>query len=722
MVADVRESGVSGRVWWGLGGALLCSGVAGIVNQVVWQRALKIVLGGSETLSSMIVVLVFLLGLGLGAAAAGGRAARLRDPLRALAGVEVLLALVNAAVAVVLSLDISETVYAVQRVALASGVPLRAVYALGAGLVLLPPTLLMGATIPLASEAAQRQLGATDRRLVPLLFFINTGGAALGAALASLWWLPWHGQSVALAGAIGLNASAAALLAVLGRAPAAAPRPAARGVAGPLRREELLGFGLGFLSLGYEMVMFRALSLANGPVPATFAAGLCTFLVAWAVGVALSRRSAPLPAVALLTAALAAAMPTALWELAAVPSIVGCAALLAPPVVGFGWLYGQLVSRRADDWGHDVGRYSALNTVGSCLGVLGFTLVGYELPQPTVAAVLGLGVAALAAAEWAVTQAVRREQRAGQLAALLAVATAVGLGVWGGQQRWTETDDGLRVYWGRDGVVAVGPDGDVYIDGLWHTRLVNNDDHIGRPYTWVMATAAVLAHTGRPERALVIGAGVGVSGVTLAGVEGLQVDGYEINTTLRRLLTDLPEQTLGALHDPRLRWIWRDARTGLALDETRYDIILSAPLHLRQAGSSLLLSREYLRLVKSRLASGGVVAVYSNEGVPAQNMLVQRTVADAFRYRTTWYDGLVTVASDSPIVVDEAEIMARMQQSDGVLFEQMRVLDEYRRARGQGGLVGLWDGDTPPPTADISITDDWPLIEHPEVAEQLVQP
>ncbi len=30
--------------------ALVLSGVAGIVNQVVWQRALKIFLGGSETL------------------------------------------------------------------------------------------------------------------------------------------------------------------------------------------------------------------------------------------------------------------------------------------------------------------------------------------------------------------------------------------------------------------------------------------------------------------------------------------------------------------------------------------------------------------------------------------------------------------------------------------------------------------------------------------------
>ena len=709
---------MSRRAWWGLGLGLVCSGVAGIVNQVVWQRALKIVLGGSETLSSMLVVLVFLLGLGLGAIAASGRAARLRNPLRTLLWIELGLAAVNIAVAAVLGLDISETVYGVQRLAVSLGVPLRVVYALGAGLVLLPPTLLMGATIPLASEAAQRQLGATDRRLVPLLFFINTGGAALGAAVASLWWLPWHGQTASLLGAVGLNLTAAVFLATLGRAPAAQPRPAARGWGGPLRRAELLGFGLGFLSLGYEMVMFRALSLANGPVPETFAAGLCAFLVAWSIGVALARLSAPIPLVAMVTGALAAAAPSFLWEMEAAWSIMGYATLSAVPVVGFGWLYGRLVSRCADDWGRDIGRYSALNTIGSCLGVLAFTLLGYELSQPAVAGVIGLSLVVLGAAEGAAGATVPRERNVGLFLASGALLWALWLGAWGWQQAWTVLDDDTRVYWGRDGVVAVEPGGDVYIDGLWHTRLVNNDDHIGRPYTWLMAAAAVLAHREGPlERALVIGAGVGVSGVTLAGVDGLQVDGYEINTTLRRVLSDMPAQTLGALHHPQLHWIWQDARTGLALNTAQYDIILSAPLHLRQAGSSLLLSQEYLRLVKSRLKPDGVVAIYSNEGVDAQNHLIQRTVSEAFADRTTWHDGLVTVASDHPIVTDESHLLARMQ-SPGALFEQMRLLDRDERAQGRPGLIGQWDGPSAPAETTLSITDDWPLIEYPTVAEQ----
>ncbi len=54
--------------------ALFGSGVASIINQVVWQRALKIYLAGSEAVSAMIVVLVFMLGLGVGSQLMGKRA------------------------------------------------------------------------------------------------------------------------------------------------------------------------------------------------------------------------------------------------------------------------------------------------------------------------------------------------------------------------------------------------------------------------------------------------------------------------------------------------------------------------------------------------------------------------------------------------------------------------------------------------------------------------
>jgi spermidine synthase len=707
-------------VWAALLGGLALSGVAGIVNQVVWQRALKIFLGGSETLSAMVVVEVFLLGLGLGAALAARVAPRLRDPLRALALVELGLAAGNAAVALVLGLDISESVYAAQRLAVSAGLPLRAVYAAGSAALLLGPTVAMGATMPLASEACQRQLGASNSRLVPVLFFVNTIGAALGAGSASALLLPALGQRRALLVAVGFNAVAGVVIGALARrpaAPAAATEGAPRGAG--LTREEVLGGVLGFLALGYEMVLFRILALAHQPVPTTFATGLAGFLLAWSVGVALANRVRGGSVVAVVTAALVAAAPLLFTFDAVHPlPVLAAAALYALPCVGFGCLYGQLVARAAEgDWGRDVGRYAAVNTLGSCAGVLFFTLVGYEVPQHLDALAIAAGLVAVAA----VFPGPLGPAGGRSGLALLAAAVGVGLMVRGWRLPYTE-GDGSRVYWGRDGVVEVLDDGNVWIDGLWHTKLSDGTDHVGRPYSWVMALAAVLAHGDDPppRRALVIGAGVGISSVTLAGVEGLQVDGYEINHTLRRVLRDYPEQTLHASDAPNVRWIWQDARTGLALDETRYDVILSAPLYLRQAGSSLLLSREYLRLVKSRLRPGGVLAVYSNEGSPAQVRLVQRTLSELFAHRVTWYDGIVTVASDSEITVPAEALAAFLARPDRLAAEARR-LDAELRAEGGDGLYGLYEGERyTGVVGDQVITDDQPLVEYPELAERWV--
>ncbi len=719
--------------WTALSIGLALSGVAGIVNQVVWQRALKIVLGGSETLSSMIVVLVFLAGLGLGAALASRRAERTRRPMLGFAAVEATLAVVNVGVALLLALDISETVYGVQRVALGLGIPQRIVYAVGASGLLLLPTLLMGATVPLASEAAQRQLGAKNNSLVPVLFFINTVGAAGGALIASLWWLPWWGQTPALFGAVGLNALAAVVVASQGRQDAAVAETVAalsdKRVS--LRMEEIAGAILGFASLGYEMLLFRSLCLTHGPLPTTFAIGLAAFLVYWSLGMTLSRVLARQDIwVGLLTGGGILLLPFySAWDTAHYDGDYGNVASLARsvivtafPVLGFGVLYGTFVSRCAERWGRDVGRYSALNTLGSCLGVLFFTLVVYEAPLVAGTTFIAALLAGLAAMGGALRSRSSRDRRIST--ALAGGVMIVGIGVLvGGLGIHTTSDaEGAVSYWGRDGVVTIQADGDVVIDGLWHTRLTDTPDgHVGRPYTWVMAAAAVLAHANPyPKRALVIGAGVGVSGVTLAGVDGIQVDGYEINQTLRRVLEDRPQQTLHALLHPSLRWIWQDARTGLALDETVYDIILSAPLHLRQAGSSLLLSREYLRLVKSRLAEDGVLAVYSNEGPGAQSLLVQATLAEAFPFRTTWYDGVVTIASRKPITITPELLEARMSRDD-LLYRQMRALDEELLLEGEGGFLSMWDdSDHTQQVADRVIVDDWPLVEYPEVANALV--
>jgi spermidine synthase len=210
---------------------------------------------------------------------------------------------------------------------------------------------------------------------------------------------------------------------------------------------------------------------------------------------------------------------------------------------------------------------------------------------------------------------------------------------------------------------------------------------------------------------------VGLTATELTLIDGVRVDAYEINHTLKRVLEDYPAGTLNLLDNDRVNLIWQDARSGLALNPKKYDIIISAPLHLRQAGSSILLSREYLLLVKSRLKPGGVVALYSHEGAKVQSRLVRNTIRSVFPYSNTFLDGLIAVASDSPVRVEKGEILERLR-SAGPIFEQVQVNES---SRGKSVLTAM---DVPPlewRLFDLVVTDDHPLVEYPRMLRTIVQ-
>ncbi len=205
--------------------ALFLSGVAAIVNETVWQRALKVYLAGCESTSAMIVVLTFMLGLGAGSLCMGLIAHRIRNPLRALALVEFALFAVNIAIAGALAIDISESVYSFQRLAISLGIPLRLVYGISAAAVLLLPCSLMGITMPLVSEVAQRQLRCETPSFITILFVLNTLGSVLGGLAAGFVLMPYFGQQLSLLVGSSCNCAAAVLLGLCLFARAAQPPP-----------------------------------------------------------------------------------------------------------------------------------------------------------------------------------------------------------------------------------------------------------------------------------------------------------------------------------------------------------------------------------------------------------------------------------------------------------------------------------------------------------------
>ncbi|MGK3961424.1 fused MFS/spermidine synthase [Sorangium sp. So ce118] len=169
------------------------SGAAALVYQIVWQRAL-FALYGLDITSVTMVVTAFMLGLGAGSAL-GGAISRARP---------------GAALPVFGAAEIGIGIFGYfslglfDSVARITGVIGHFTTGLVAFLLLLLPTTLMGASLPLLAGHAVSRSGNVGRS-VGTLYFVNTLGASAGAYVSVRALLPALGLSGTVAASACLN-------------------------------------------------------------------------------------------------------------------------------------------------------------------------------------------------------------------------------------------------------------------------------------------------------------------------------------------------------------------------------------------------------------------------------------------------------------------------------------------------------------------------------------
>lgn len=176
------------------------SGAAALLYQLVWQRSLFTIYGtNSESIA--VIVSAFLLGLGIGSLAGGwySRAPRF-SPVFTFAALEIGIAGFG-----IVSLDLFAAIADTT-----SGVGIK-----GAGVVsffvLLIPTVLMGATLPILVThviASTKSVGKS----VGWLYFVNTLGAAMGCFYGALWLFGEIGLSGTVVIAAGMDVLAAIII------------------------------------------------------------------------------------------------------------------------------------------------------------------------------------------------------------------------------------------------------------------------------------------------------------------------------------------------------------------------------------------------------------------------------------------------------------------------------------------------------------------------------
>jgi len=455
--------------------AILCfflSGASGLIFEVIWTRMFSLVFGAT-TLAISTVLTAFMGGLALGSFLAGRYSDRISDPLKAYALCEAGIGATALALPLVVGHfgALNSWLYSVlsDNYTLLAG----ARFIISAS-VLVVPTTLMGATLPLLSRYFI-QSNVEHARVgvrVGMLYAINTFGAVVGTALGGFVLLPNIGLSLTNTLAAGTNIFLAAVVAVAflvrRMLPAPAPvdpevaelleqvtmsPPVALRVPRRLRVAALVAFAFsGVVAMIYQQIWTRTLSMNIGSSVYSFTIVLVAFLIGLAGGAAVIGRLAARTrdpvgwlsvnhlAVAVLAGGsylLADKLPFVFLFLIRGETLGAETVLFAqflmsllvmlPATFAMGGvlpLTMRLYASGLDTVGRDVGSAYSVNTVGAIVGSFlgGFVVIPVLQLQPgtffAVSISVGLCVMLALVAPW------RRARKLTSVAAALAVLIA----------------------------------------------------------------------------------------------------------------------------------------------------------------------------------------------------------------------------------------------------------------------------------------------------------
>ncbi|HET9426115.1 MAG TPA: fused MFS/spermidine synthase [Gemmatimonadaceae bacterium] len=271
----------------------ILSGAAGLIYESVWARYISLLVGHSAY-AQVIVLVIFLGGMAVGSLVVGKWSERIRSPLLWYALVEAIIAII-AVVFHDIFVGITGIAYEHWLPRLSAGPAVTSATWILAALLILPQSILLGATFPLMTAGAIRRNPEGTGASIGLLYFANSFGAAIGALVGGFTLVSQYGLDGTLRAAAALNfAVAVGIIAGfvrpgrdgLGAAAGsyAAPSPGWRTLT-PLERVLLgVSFLTAFSSFLYEIAWTRMLSMVNGSATHSFELMLSAFILGLAVG------------------------------------------------------------------------------------------------------------------------------------------------------------------------------------------------------------------------------------------------------------------------------------------------------------------------------------------------------------------------------------------------------------------------------------------------------
>lgn len=633
------------------------SGCAALIYEIVWFQLLSLIIG-SSAVSMGVLLGTFMGGMCIGSLLLSKYISRAEHPLRVYAKLEAAIAVFG--LLVLWGMPFVGGLYFKIAVHGMTGVFLRGIIC---AICLLPPTILMGATLP----AIARWVENSAEGVSWLGFFYggNIAGAVFGSLLAGFYLLRMHDMAYATYVAVAIDLAVVAagwLLANVTAYSAPAepeydedvPRPALiRPGTGPVYVTIALS---GATALAAEAVWTRMLSLLLGATTYTFSLILAAFLtglgIGSSIGASIARTSKnPRLALGVCQALLAAAIAWAAYSttnflpywpvspnLSATPTytfqidLVRCLWVVLPAALLWGASFPLALAaagRDEADAGRMVGAVYAANTVGGIVGALFGSLLIIAWLGTQAAEKILIGTAAVSAlitlvptlAENGRSLEFTRRGWVRGFATLVIAGFAMGFAkpvppLLVGYGRWFATrlenmNDFIYMGEGVTASVAVSQLG----NGVLNYHNAGKVQASSEPQD--MRLQRMLGHLTtllppKVDNVLVIGCGAGVT----AGA--VSIDPHLKSETIAEIEPLVPRvvskyfgvQNFNVVTNPKVHVQIDDARHYILTTDQKFDAVTSDPLDPWVKGAATLYTEEFFNVVKDHLNPGGVVTLF----------------------------------------------------------------------------------------------------------------
>lgn len=628
------------------------SGFAGLIYESIWSHYLKLFLGHAAYAQTLVLA-IFMGGMALGAWLCGKLIHRLKNPLLGYVIVELVIGALGLLFHPVFT---SSTGFLLDNIlpGMDSPMAIELVRWSFAALLILPQTLLLGATFPLMSVGILRNFPAMPGSSIALLYFSNSLGAVIGVLASGFWLISAVGLPGTIMAAALINFLLAFGVYAIGKQVHAHSVPSIPATSTPdelLRPLLLVALVTGLSSFVYEIGWIRMLSLVLGASTHAFELMLAAFILGLALGGLwvrkhIDRYDNPLQALGIVQL---------LMGLLALGTIVSynhifdimqgmmntlqrnesgylwfnlgshlIAALVMLPVTFMAGMTLPLITYMLFSRGSGesaIGKVYAANTLGAIIGV--WLTVQWLLPLTGLKHTILIGAAldlALGIYLLARSQTRMRSQRIAMMISLGALVL-VSLGTTFDSNRMASgvfrhgKIQSMDVVFHKDGHTTTI---DVF-DMKHDVRMISTN---GKPDasvrmsdqypptddepTMVLAGGISLLLNPQAETAAVIGMGSGISANVMLASPTLQsLDVIEIEAAMVEGAKLFGEHSQRVYNDPRSHIHIDDAKSYFASHRKQYDAIISEPSNPWVSGVANLFTDEFYARIRHYLQDDG---------------------------------------------------------------------------------------------------------------------